>query len=251
MKEKLRSKQLGFSVIELMIATLLGVFVIGGIISVFISSTNNYRLQSALSQVQEKGRFALRKMRIDIQQAGYNIDPEEDQVAIEWSAVGNVADLGANAVNVLSIYKRGVLIGGEYIRDDGVQSDSIHRVSYYMRINGNTLFRNAVVDIGAPNPVAGEETVITGVARLVYQYGADLTSTGGALSNESTRSIDWIPLGGALGSASYISAGQLTGLAEFAADTKKAWGKVRSVQVELVVASDEGNVVQTPDFGDV
>jgi hypothetical protein len=229
-------RQQGFSVIELMIATLLGLFIIGGIIGIFIASTNNYRLQQALSEVQEKGRYALRRIRVDIQKAGYYINEEEDQIVIEWSAVGAPADYGANATNVLSIYRRG----------DGGTPNTIHRTSFFIDISNNSLMRNAIENVTAPDPGANQE-LIRGVARLNYVFGADLSSTSGTVSNEITSSIDWIPLVGG-GSSAYLTAGELTALTEFAVDPQQAWNKVRSVQVELIVASDEENVVETPQI---
>ena len=234
-----KTKQAGFSVIELMIATLLGLFIIGGIIGVFLSSSNNYRLQSAISQVQEKGRFALRKIRIDIQKAGYYIDPAEDQVLIEYSSVGSNADFGINATEILSIYRRG----------DGGSPNTIHRTSYFL-VRGTdgtqALHRHAVADISVPvtAPWMGQE-LVTGVARMNYRFAADLTSTASVVSDEITRSVDWIPLGGGVFSA-YLDASELMALSDFSADTTKAWNTVRAVQVELVVASDEDFVVDTP-----
>jgi type II secretory pathway component PulJ len=229
------TRQRGFSVIELMIATLLGIFIIGGIIGIFLSSSNNYRLQSALAQVQEKGRFALRKMRIDIQKAGYYIASEEDQIALEWSAVDTVPPVFTPVVatNILSIYRRG----------DGGTPDTIHRTSYFIDSTDNMLYRNETPDILAGAGV--NEPLVADVARLTYRFAADLTSTAGAVSDEITSSVDWIPLGAGVFSA-YLEADQLTGLGDFSADPSKAWNTVRSVEVELIVASDERFVVDAP-----
>lgn len=66
-----REKQLGFSLIELMIAMILGLFIIGGVLGVFISSSQSYRSNDALSSVQESGRFALEMIAHDLRNVGY------------------------------------------------------------------------------------------------------------------------------------------------------------------------------------
>ena len=53
------SSQRGFTLIELMIAMLIGVFLMAGIIQIFISAKQGYRLQENLSRLQENGRFAM------------------------------------------------------------------------------------------------------------------------------------------------------------------------------------------------
>jgi len=64
-------KQTGLTLIEVMIAMLLGVFLIGGVIQIFISTKQTYRMQENLSRLQENGRFAMDFLTRDIRMAGY------------------------------------------------------------------------------------------------------------------------------------------------------------------------------------
>jgi len=66
-----RKKQSGFSLVELMIAMILGLFIIGGVIAVFIGSSASFRSNDALSKVQENGRFALELIAHDLRNVGY------------------------------------------------------------------------------------------------------------------------------------------------------------------------------------
>ncbi len=68
---KVSNKSLGFTLIELMIAMVLGLILIGGVIQVFLSSKQTYASQQALSEVQENARFALDMIAKDIRMAGY------------------------------------------------------------------------------------------------------------------------------------------------------------------------------------
>lgn len=63
--------QRGLSLIELMVAMLISLLLLGGVLQVFISSKDTYRTNTALSRVQEAGRFATEFIAFDIRQAGY------------------------------------------------------------------------------------------------------------------------------------------------------------------------------------
>ncbi|WP_097462272.1 PilW family protein [Mangrovitalea sediminis] len=63
--------QQGLSLVELMIALVLGLIISLGVINIFIQSKNTYQTQDAISQVQENARFALDFLARDIRMAGY------------------------------------------------------------------------------------------------------------------------------------------------------------------------------------
>lgn len=60
----------GFTLIELMVAMLLGLIVIGGVVSVFLANQRSYRTNQALSDVQDGSRIAFELMARDIRDAG-------------------------------------------------------------------------------------------------------------------------------------------------------------------------------------
>lgn len=62
--------QRGFTLVELMIALVLGLVVVGGVISVLLSNQQTYRSNQALSQVQDASRTAFEFLARDIRQAG-------------------------------------------------------------------------------------------------------------------------------------------------------------------------------------
>lgn len=61
----------GFSLVEMMIAMTLGVFLLGGLIQIFLNSKDSYRMLANLSRVQENGRIALDMMSKDLRMAGF------------------------------------------------------------------------------------------------------------------------------------------------------------------------------------
>ena len=68
---KRRSTQ-GFTLIELMISVVLGLVVIGGVVSVLLANKRSYSTNEGLGQIQESARTAFELMARDIRQAGAN-----------------------------------------------------------------------------------------------------------------------------------------------------------------------------------
>ena len=64
-------QQGGFSLVELMIALLLGLLLMSGIIAVYLEGKNNFVQDEAISRVQENGRFALRLLSREIAMGGF------------------------------------------------------------------------------------------------------------------------------------------------------------------------------------
>ncbi len=68
---KYKTHQFGFSLVELMVALLLGLFLAGGVTAMYLSSKQTYRINENLSRLQESLRFSLEFMSRDIRMAGY------------------------------------------------------------------------------------------------------------------------------------------------------------------------------------
>jgi type IV pilus assembly protein PilW len=65
----------GFGLVELMVALLLGILVLGAVLAVYLSNTQAAKFQTGLMRVQENGRFAIDVMSRSIRMAGYD-DPD-------------------------------------------------------------------------------------------------------------------------------------------------------------------------------
>ena len=68
---RLKETQAGFSVVELMVALLLGLFLMGGVTGMYVSGKQTYRMTDNLSRLQESMRFSLDFISQDIRMAGY------------------------------------------------------------------------------------------------------------------------------------------------------------------------------------
>ena len=64
-------KQNGLSLVELMVAIVLGLILVAGIIELFVNNRQVYRVQDAQSRLQENGRYAMNVLSQSIERAGY------------------------------------------------------------------------------------------------------------------------------------------------------------------------------------
>ncbi len=65
------SRQRGVTLVELMIAMLVGLFLMGGTLLVFEKTKQAYRYQNGLAEVQEQGRFAIAFLTQSLRVAGF------------------------------------------------------------------------------------------------------------------------------------------------------------------------------------
>ena len=76
--QKLGINQKGFTVVELMIAGLLGIVLTAGVIQLFLGSNQNYSMQEELANLQEDGRFAMIFLENEVQKGGWIDDFARD-----------------------------------------------------------------------------------------------------------------------------------------------------------------------------
>jgi len=90
----------GVTLIELMVAMLLGLLVAGGIITIFLSTSNSNRVQTQLARMQEDGRFAIGQLNDDLAMAGGTYCNNTGGIAVVSSS--NVAQDGLRAPKVFT-----------------------------------------------------------------------------------------------------------------------------------------------------
>lgn len=87
--------QHGFTLIEMMISIVIGLFVTGALVSMVLSATNTTRTSDKLSEVQENARFAMRQLQYDIRMAG-NIGRSYTRSPIKVTASGLAPSINNN-----------------------------------------------------------------------------------------------------------------------------------------------------------
>jgi type IV pilus assembly protein PilW len=79
-----RRTQLGLTLIELMVAITVGLILTAGVLQIFLSNQQTYRIQETMSRLQENGRFAINMLTRDIRMAGF------------WGCNNNITNVTSN-----------------------------------------------------------------------------------------------------------------------------------------------------------
>lgn len=202
------NNQAGLSLIEIMVALTLGLLLIGAVIQLFISSKQTYRLQNALSRIQENGRLAMESMATDIRMSGY-IPP--GTILPAAAITGNGDSSHNNDITVTWVdngnQSRTYAIGSSTITQDCVKARSS------LRLNRNG---------------GGLQELVEGVEAMRILYGscsAVDTNSDGINDNMVVMSPFYQP-------AINIS----------------DWNMVCSVRVHLLMVSQADNVIKEPQI---
>lgn len=96
----MRARQDGLTLVELMVAMLIGLVITGAVLQVFLSNKTTFLLQDSMSRLQENGRFALQHLSSEIRPAGNSVGIRfpDDQICVATNAGQN---LGAQAAQTI------------------------------------------------------------------------------------------------------------------------------------------------------
>ncbi len=236
-----RGSQAGYSMVELMVAVVIALFLLTGLFSILQGTRNTSTNQSALAQLQDNERIAVTMMTDVIQEAGFYPNTVAVNTPVT-SAFAPDATFGLAGQLVLGGANPNGTTYGESIavryQPDATgtvlgctgQADSAATHTYEFLVqpvvvagqNVNTL--ECIKDGGAAVPL------VSGVNTLTFMYG--VASNGGKAAN------------------AYQTATQLT--ANQAAGTHPNWGDVYSVKMTLTFPNplygQPGQSAQTMTF---
>ncbi|HEY5740784.1 MAG TPA: PilW family protein [Gammaproteobacteria bacterium] len=123
MKIKQASRQTGISMVEVLVALVISLFLLSGIVQVYLGNKTAYRFTEAVARIQENGRFAIESITQDLRMAGFfgcaMFDPEDTS-----NIVNNLNPSGAGYDAALHDFVLAGIINGT--EGDGLNfSDSI------------------------------------------------------------------------------------------------------------------------------
>ena len=94
------SKQMGISLVEILVALVISLFLLGGIVQVYIGNKATFAFTNALAEIQENGRFALdiisQDLRLTAEWGCIEFDPNDTDNINNTLAAATVPGYDAN-----------------------------------------------------------------------------------------------------------------------------------------------------------
>ncbi|QGX38572.1 PilW family protein [Permianibacter aggregans] len=95
-RRRYSKQQSGYTMVEMLIAGVLGLILLAGVGQLFIGSNQTFRMQRQLADIQDSGRFVLWMLKNDIEHYGLKLDASKVPDALDtayWvDGGGNVSD---------------------------------------------------------------------------------------------------------------------------------------------------------------
>ncbi|UZE95602.1 PilW family protein [Alkalimarinus alittae] len=227
------TRQTGFSLVELMIAMVLGLVLMAGVIQIFLGSKQTYSVVSAQSHTLENGRFGLFFISRSLRHAGYwgTIGVERKFPAVAEFTEGTSITFGRNNDATNADIEDGT--DEIFIRMTGAPDGSIETCL------GSSLLNNQLaVDhyyIRAVDPLSTENIPSLYCSSRVYGFTAETHTLGALVSSDDQPLVNGIEnmqilygIGSANEVTQYVNSTGVTN-----------WEDVRAVKVALLSASNE------------
>ena len=204
-----RRRHTGFTLIELMIALLIGLFLIGGLLVLVQAMKRTNTVQSGLSTLQENERLAMTLITNVVQTTGYFPDPLNNAQSSEFPASGSFAvgqalyGTGTGTLDTISV--RYATSGTDGVLDCSGNTQPAATLTNEFSLDANGNLQCQLTVGGAATKTI---TLVSGLTNVQILYGVQTNSASG------NNSID-----------AYLDASQVT--------AGNYWPDVISVQVAL------------------
>jgi type IV pilus assembly protein PilW len=185
--------QNGFTIIEFMIALMIGVFLLGGLLTIVQDNRRVFGSQNQLAQLQDSERLALTMMTDVIQMAGYFPDPTTNSAQSTMLGIG--APVMAAGQAMTGTFNGAVPGDSTTVRYTTSGSDGVLSCTGTTKIGGIFTFVNTfsvvVNGAGVSQLVCTREDgvvypLVNGVTNLRVLYGVNTTGSGNNVDSYQT-----------------------------------------------------------------
>lgn len=220
----LKHRQRGLTLIEIMVALVISLFLLAGLLQLFIGTRQSARVQENLSRVQENGRYAIdfigRVARLTGYRSRFTIERGQSfgTAFPAVQAIQGTNDDGSNSSDTITIAFEGEGAGqgdirnclNEQINDNVIASNALS-------INNDNLQCRARTLTAAGNVISDQtQPIVENVENIQILYG--------------------LPPPTNLGFLSYIPA----------SNVGSNWDQVVSIRVSLLLRTAENNLIDSP-----
>jgi len=180
-------RQAGISLVEILIALVISLFLLSGIVQVYLANKTTYRFTEALGRVQENGRFAIEFMVQDLRMAGFFgcalFDPEDPE-----NIVNNLDPDGAGYDTSLHDFVlAGVIEGTEGDGTNGSDSVTLRgsKPGHLSVVEPFSVSKSAVIFVTANDIVKPNDIVMVSNCRGADIFQVTNATQGGNASKMS------------------------------------------------------------------
>lgn len=212
-------RQFGTSLVDILIAMVIGLFILGAVVLVFVNMQKTFTSQDQLAQLQDNQRLALTILTDTVQSAGYFPDPKVDTRQTALTGASGVVAAGQVISGTSGAGTASDTLIAQFATASG---DGVMNCMGQTNTGGSQLVFVNTLSVNANNElqctVNGTTTaLVSGVSGLRVLYGTDTNGDG----NDD----------------SYLTATQVAAAG--------AWSAVHAVQVTLNFTTPFGNAVGT------
>lgn len=182
----------GFSLVELLVAMVISLFLIGGIVQLFIQNKTSYKLQEGIARAQENGRLAIHFLEKNVRRAGYPWDGKGTIAGFKKDKVPSGAlDRvtpweGDTSFDELVMQYQAPSDGSTDCTGRNITADEYVAMHFYIADpDGDGTGTLTCDSITTMNSTKTTASLITGIKSLQFTYGVD-----------SNFPIDGLPDGG-------------------------------------------------------
>ncbi|MDG4559696.1 MAG: PilW family protein [Candidatus Competibacter sp.] len=248
-----KTRQGGFTLVEIMVALVLGLLVVNAVIQVFLGTQQSGRIQQAASRMQEDGRLVVDLMTRYIRLAGYVTNPW-DKGDTAWApargergfpasapfAQGQVVSGGSNNINGMDSIRIRYQGSGGDPNNAAIPGDGSITTCLGAAAAVNTLV-DVTLSLTANDPADGRslqctdnntgdtQPLVAGLEGMQIWYGVSQDQGG-------VSGVDAV--GRLAGATTYLTAAQVT--------AANLWNRVIGVQISLLVRSDQDRLASQP-----
>jgi type IV pilus assembly protein PilW len=205
-----RTRQAGFTLVEMMVAVTVGLVVVFGMTATFVSLKNTFKSQDRLGQMQDSERIALNFLTTAINNAGYYPDPKSSSPLTGGTppsstpgSPGGAMPTGAYIFGTAadSTYTESLQTSFATLSTDnliscigttyaGAGTAVVRNIYYVDATNKNLMCRVVVNNLNTDTMANGgtPQVVVPGVSSMSVLYG--LAATG------SSQVTHYVPVGG-------------------------------------------------------
>lgn len=187
-------KMAGFSLVEIMVALVIGLILLGGIGYVFLGSKQTFRTQDDFSRIQENVRYALETVGVDVRMAGFagcvnlaSINPNNPSAPIPLGVIATPPVPALGLDQALRGYVGGAWAAtgtapGNWVAGTGVL-EITRAAGTGVTLTGNLTPTNANVQItGNPYNFVAGETLLVSNCETADLFRATNVSGGGTVT---------------------------------------------------------------------